>query len=57
MSRGINNVNKSDETKQLDLAYLILKALGKIENGSLTIIKQDDNIIQVNSNEKYLLNR
>ena len=55
MSRVINDVNKSTEHLRVDLTYLILNALGKIENGSLTIIKQDDNIIQVNSSEKYLL--
>jgi|GEM_PF-1108178 len=46
---------KNDIAARTKLKNTILEALHTIQNGFITIIKQDDTIIQINLNETVLL--
>ena len=48
-----NKINKKNDIR---LDEVILKMTQGIENGSLTIIKQDSIVIQINIHEKYIIN-
>ncbi len=51
-----NSKNKSNNKKDIQLEAIILKLAEGIQNGSLTIIKQDRVVIQINTYEKFILN-
>lgn len=48
------------KTKSIDLEDkkvrgILIQCLENVKNGSLTIIKQDGHVIQINTSEKYFL--
>jgi hypothetical protein len=51
----MNNLRKSKPLEKVSLSTFIVRAVGDIQNGSVTIIKQDNTVIQVNVNEKIAL--
>ncbi len=51
----MNNLRKRKQFEKISLSTIIVRAVGDIQNGSVTIIKQDDTVIQVNVNEKIAL--
>lgn len=48
---------KSSNKNDVKLESIILKLAEGIENGSLTIIKQDSIVIQINTCEKIILRK
>lgn len=57
MSNAQGVSQKSNEGREAAWEGVILNALKKIENGSLTLVVQDQELIQVNLNAVYDLNR
>ncbi len=47
---------KSNNKKDIQLETIILKLAEGIQNGTLTVIKQDSVVIQINTSEKIILN-
>lgn len=47
---------KSNNKKDIQLESIILKLAEGIQNGTLTVIKQDSVVIQINTFEKIILN-
>lgn len=47
---------KSNNKKDIHLESIILKLAEGIQNGTLTVIKQDSVVIQINTSEKIILN-
>jgi hypothetical protein len=47
---------KSSNKKDIHLESIILKLAEGIQNGTLTVIKQDSVVIQINKSEKIILN-
>lgn len=46
---------KSMDPEDKNIREILQRCLKGVKNGSLTIVKQDGHVIQVNKNEKYLL--
>lgn len=46
---------KSVDPEDKSMREILQRCLKGVKNGSLTIVKQDGHVIQVNKNEKYLL--
>ena len=55
MDNSRKSNEKQDGTKGLKLAKLVLDSLKDIDNGSVTFIKQDDHLIQVNRNSRIFV--
>lgn len=51
-----NYNRKSSNTSDNKIESIILRLAGEIQNGALTIIKQDSIVIQINTSEKFILN-
>lgn len=51
----MNNLRKRKPLEKVSLCTIIVRAVGDIQNGYVTIIKQDDTVIQINLNEKITL--
>ncbi|HEY9061819.1 MAG TPA: DUF2292 domain-containing protein [Pseudobacteroides sp.] len=51
----MNNLRRRKQFEKISLSTIIVRAVGDIQNGSVTIIKQDNTVIQVNLNEKITL--
>lgn len=47
---------KSNNKNDIQLESIILKLAEGIQNGTLTVIKQDSVVIQINTSEKIILN-
>ena len=47
---------KSNSKNDIQLESIILKLAEGIQNGTLTVIKQDSVVIQINTSEKIMLN-
>lgn len=47
---------KSSNKKDIQLESIILRLAEGIQNGTLTVIKQDSVVIQINTSEKIILN-
>jgi hypothetical protein len=50
------NTGKPDNAKGTKLTQLVLDSLKGIDNGSVTIVKQDDHIIQINRSSRIFVN-
>lgn len=46
---------KSNNKKEIHLESIILKLVEGIQNGTLTVIKQDSVVIQINKSEKIFI--
>lgn len=47
---------KPNNKKDIQLESIILRLAEGIQNGTLTVIKQDSVVIQINTSEKIILN-
>lgn len=53
----MNRFNRKSKNKNdIHLESIILKLAEGIKNGTLTVIKQDSVVIQINKSEKIILN-
>lgn len=52
---SISNSKKSDSLSRVVISNIVLNEACKIQNGSIKIIKQDNIVIQINVNEKIIL--